>query len=74
MKNTFTKEWFVAVMIRTIRTMSQTALATIGTCALLSEVNWTMVGSATVMAGVLCVLMSLSGLPEATGSKDGDGK
>ena len=73
MKNVFTKQWLEAVVIRAVRTMSQTALATIGTCALLSEVNWTMVCSASVMAGVLCVLMSLSGLPEASG-KDGDGK
>ena len=64
MKATFTKEWLIAACIRAIRTMAQTALATIGTTALITEVNWLQVGSATLMAGVLCILMSISGLPE----------
>lgn len=64
MKATFTKKWLIAACIRAVRTMAQTALATIGTTALITEVNWLQVGSATLMAGVLCILMSISGLPE----------
>ncbi len=64
MKTAFTKEWFVAAGIRTLRTMAQTAIATIGTSALISEVSWLQVASATVMAGILCMLMSIAGLPE----------
>ena len=61
MKNT---TWLRAAGIRALKTVAQTALATIGTTALITEVNWLQVGSATLMAGVLCILMSISGLPE----------
>ncbi len=64
MKTAFTKEWFIAAGIRALRTMAQTAIATIGTSALICEVNWLQVASATVMAGILCMLMSIAGLPE----------
>lgn len=60
------KRFWVAALIRAIRTIAQTAIATIGTAALLSEVNWLAVGSASALAGILSVLTSIStGLPEA---------
>lgn len=64
MKKVFTKEWFHASLIRAIRTVAQTACATIGTSALLSEVNWAIVFSAACVAGILSILTSFAGLPE----------
>lgn len=64
MKNVFTKEWFKAALIRALKTVAQTAVATIGTAAVMSEVNWVMVASASVLAGVLSLLTSVAGLPE----------
>lgn len=64
MKTVFTKEWFKAAAIRAIKTVAQTAVATIGTAAVMSEVNWIMVASASVLAGVLSMLTSVAGLPE----------
>lgn len=64
MKKVFTKEWFHAAAIRAVKTCAQTAIATIGTAAVLGEVNWVMVGSASVLAGILSILTSLAGLPE----------
>lgn len=64
MKNIFTKEWFIAAGIRALRTCAQTAIATIGTAVVMSDVNWVAVASASVLAGVLSILMSLAGLPE----------
>ena len=58
------KNWIKAAGIRALKTVAQTALATIGTCAVLSEVNWITVGSAAVLAGILSLLTSLAGLPE----------
>ena len=66
MKNVFTKEWFHAALIRSIKTVAQTAVATIGTAAVMGEVNWVMVGSAAALAGVLSLLTSVAGLPEVT--------
>ena len=63
------KAWFKAAGIRAIKTIAQTAVATIGTCAIISEVNWLQVGSAALLAGVLSLLTSVSGLPEV---KDGE--
>ena len=60
----FTKEWFKAAGIRALRTVAQTAIATIGTSAAISEVNWKLVLSASVLAGILSLLTSLAGLPE----------
>jgi len=60
----YTKIWLRAALIRAIRSVSQTALATLGTGAMLSEVNWMAVGSASLMAGIFSVLTSLAGLPE----------
>ena len=59
------KEFWIAALNRAVRTVAQTAVATIGTSALMSEVNWTAVVSASVLAGILSVLTSIStGLPE----------
>lgn len=56
--------WIKAAGIRAIKTVAQTAVATIGTAAILSEVNWIAVVSASLLAGVLSLLTSVSGLPE----------
>ena len=64
MNNVFTKEWFYAAFIRAIKTIAQTAVATIGTSAVLGDVDWIMVASASILAGILSVLTSIAGLPE----------
>ena len=64
MKQIFTREWWEAAGIRAIKTVAQTAIATIGTSAVLGDVNWLAVGSASVLAGILSLLTSLAGLPE----------
>lgn len=58
------KKWWKAAGIRAVKTVAQTAAATIGTCAVLTEVNWVMVASASVLAGILSLLTSIAGLPE----------
>ena len=63
MTNNF-KSWLKAAGIRAVKTIAQTAIATIGTSAILSEVNWAVVGSAAVLAGILSLLTSVAGLPE----------
>ena len=60
----FTKNWIRAAAVRAIKTVAQTAIATIGTSAVLSEVNWIAVLSASALAGVLSILTSIAGLPE----------
>lgn len=67
-KNIFTKEWAIAAGIRALKTLAQTAVATIGTSAVLSEVNWVMVGSSALLAGILSLLTSVAGLPEVEGA------
>lgn len=64
MKNRDWKEWARAAGIRAIKTVAQTAVATIGTAAVMGEVNWVMVGSAAVLSGILSLLTSVAGLPE----------
>lgn len=56
--------WTKAALIRALKTVCQTAIATIGTSAVLSQVDWRMVVSASVLAGILSILTSLAGLPE----------
>ena len=61
-----TKRWIKAAGIRAVKTMAQTTVATIGTAAVLGDVNVPMVISASVLAGVLSLLTSVAGLPEIT--------
>lgn len=58
------KKWLKAAGVRAIKTIAQTAVATIGTSAVLGDVNWLMVASASILAGILSVLTSIAGLPE----------
>lgn len=58
------KTWLKAAGVRAIKTIAQTAVATIGTSAAMGDVNWIMVGSASLLAGVLSLLTSVAGLPE----------
>lgn len=64
MKNEKVKRWFKAAGIRVLKTMAQTAAATIGTAAVLGDVNWVMTVSASLLAGILSLLTSVAGLPE----------
>lgn len=58
------KKWIKCAGIRAIKTVAQTAVATIGTSAVMSEVNWLIVGSSALLAGILSLLTSLAGIPE----------
>ena len=58
------KSWFKWAGIRAIKTICQTAIASISTSAIMSEVNWVMVGSASLLAGILSLLTSIAGIPE----------
>lgn len=58
------KRWWKAAGIRALKTICQTAIATIGTATVLEEINWLMIGSASLLAGLLSLLTSLAGLPE----------
>ena len=58
------KKWVKAAGIRAIKTVAQTAVATIGTAAAIGDVNWPLVASASALAGVLSLLTSVAGLPE----------
>lgn len=66
MKKIFTKKWLKAAAVRAIKTMAQTAIATIGSTALITEINWILVGSSVALAGVASMLTSVAGLPEIT--------
>lgn len=58
------RAWIRAAGIRALKTVAQTAAATIATAAVMSDVNWIMVGSASLLAGILSLLTSVAGLPE----------
>lgn len=60
------KTWIKAAGVRAIKTVAQTAVATIGVSAVMSEVNWLAVGSASLLAGILSLLTSVAGLPEVS--------
>lgn len=61
------KKWVAAASVRAIKTMAQVAVAYLGTATFMSEVNWTMFASTTVLSGILSILTSLAGLPEVNG-------
>lgn len=67
MKKIFTKQWFKAAGIRSLKTVAQTAVATIGTSAVVSSVDWKVVFSASILAGFVSILTSIAGLPEVKG-------
>lgn len=58
------KNWFRKAGVRAIKTVAQTAIATIGTSAVMGDVNWVAVGSASLLAGILSLLTSITGIPE----------
>ena len=64
MKNLTNPKWWAAAGTRAIKTVAQTAIATIGTSALIAQVDWLTVASAALVAGILSLLTSLAGLPE----------
>ena len=65
------KQWWKYAGIRALKTVCQTAVATIGTSSVLSEVNWLIVASASVLAGILSLLTSLAGIPEVKENDNG---
>ena len=65
-----TKNWLKAAGVRAIKTVAQTAVATIGTAAVFGDVDWLMVGSAALLAGILSLLTAVAGLPEVKAKED----
>lgn len=65
----YAKKWLKAAGVRAIKTVAQTAVATIGTSAVIADVNWVMVASASALAGILSLLTSIAGIPEVKESE-----
>ena len=65
-----TDKWFKAAGIRALKTVAQTAIATIGASATMGEVNWMIVSSASLLAGVVSALTSIAGIPEVEAKED----
>lgn len=74
MLSSHVKAWCKAAAVRAVKTVAQTAAATVGTAVLLSEVNWLVLLSASALAGVLSLLTSLAGLPELKETAEEDGR
>lgn len=66
----YIRKWLKAAGVRAIKTTAQTAMATIGTAAIMGEVNWALVCSASVLAGILSLLTSVAGIPEVDYSEN----
>jgi len=73
MKNNF-KKWLKCAGIRAIKTVAQTSIGVIGASVLMSDVNWVQVGSASLLAGIMSLLMSIAGLPELENEEKNDTK
>ena len=64
MDKAYWSKWIKAAAVRAVKTIAQTAVATVGTAAVMGEVSWAMVGSAAALSGILSLLTSIAGLPE----------
>ena len=64
MDKAYWSKWIKAAAVRAVKTVAQTAVATVGTAAVMGEVNWIMVSSAAALSGILSLLTSIAGLPE----------
>ena len=67
-----TKQWLKAAAVRAVKTMAQSAIAMIGTSVVMSDIDWKLVLSASIVAGILSILTSLAGLPEVPERDDGE--
>ena len=65
-----TKKWIKASAVRAVKTMAQTAVATIGTSAVMGDVNWLMVASASTLSGIISILTSVAGIPEVRSDEE----